>query len=50
MNILSCIAVANELNLDLDKVKNFLKKQDFLTGRGKINKISKYSKKFFFNR
>ena len=46
MNILSCIAVANELNLDLDKVKNFFKKQDFLTGRGKINKISKYSKKF----
>ena len=46
MNILSCIAVANELNLDLDKVKNFFKKQDFLRGRGKINKISKYSKKF----
>ena len=47
MNILACIAVINELNLDLNKVKEFFKNQVFLQGRGKINKISKFNKKFF---
>jgi len=47
MNILSCIAVMNELNLALYKVKNFFKNQTLLKGRGKINKINRFNKKFF---
>jgi len=47
MNILSCVAVMNELNLDLYKVKNFFKNQTLLKGRGKINKINRFNKKFF---
>ena len=47
MNILSCIAVVNELNLDLGNLKNFFKKQTLLKGRGKINKVSKFNKKFY---
>ena len=47
MNILSCVAVLNELNLDLQKVKNFFRNQTFLKGRGKINIINRFNKKFF---
>ena len=47
MNILSCICAMNELNLSLHKVKNFFKNQTFLKGRGKINKINRFNKKFF---
>jgi len=47
MNILSSISVMNELNLSLYKVKNFFKNQALLKGRGKINKINKFNKKFF---
>ncbi len=47
MNVLCCIAVMNELNLNLDKIKNFFKVHSFLRGRGKINKIAKFHKKFF---
>tara|TARA_B100002052_G_scaffold258791_1_gene250977 strand:+ start:5179 stop:8022 length:2844 start_codon:yes stop_codon:yes gene_type:complete len=47
MNILSSIAVINELNLDLHKIKNFFKNQNLLEGRGKINKITKSNKKFY---
>ena len=47
MNILSCIAVITELNLPLLKIKNFFKNQDFLKGRGKINRVSRFNKKFF---
>ena len=47
MNVLCCIAIINELNLALHKVKNFFKTQTFLAGRGKINKIKKFHKKFF---
>ena len=36
-----------ELNLNLDRAKNFFKYQAFLKGRGKINKVSKFNKKFF---
>ena len=37
----------NELNLSLYKVKNFFKNQALLKGRGKINKINRFNKKFF---
>ena len=47
MNILSCISVINELNLPLIKIKNFFKDKLLLKGRGKINKINKFNKKFF---
>ena len=47
MNILSCISVMNELNLPLHKVRNFFKNETLLKGRGKINKINKFNKKFF---
>ncbi len=47
MNILCCIAILQELNLSLDKAKNFFKSQTFLKGRGKINKVNKFNKKFF---
>jgi len=47
MNVLCCIATINELNLALYKIKNFFKAQTFLEGRGKINKIKKFGKKFF---
>ena len=47
INILCCIAILQELNLSLDKVKNFFKSQAFLKGRGKINKVNKFNKRFF---
>ena len=47
MNILSCISVIHELNLSLHKVKNFFNKQTLLKGRGKIDKIKRFNKKFF---
>ena len=47
MNILSCITVMNELNLPLYKIKNFFINQTLLKGRGKINKINRFNKKFF---
>jgi len=47
MNILSCIAVLYDLNLNLSRARNFFKNQTFLKGRGKINKITKFNKKFF---
>ncbi len=47
MNILSCVAVMNELNLSIYKAKNFFKDFHFLKGRGKISKINKFNKKFF---
>jgi len=47
MNILSCVAVLDELNLDLHKVKNFFKTQTLLQGRGKISKINMFNKNFF---
>ena len=47
MNILCCVAVLRELNLTLDRIKNFFKTQNFLEGRGKISKINRFYKKFF---
>ncbi len=47
MNIMSCILVIDELNLPLNKVKDFFKNKILLKGRGKINKINKFNKKFF---
>jgi len=47
MNILCCIAILRELNLSFEKVKDFFKNQVFLKGRGKINKINKFNKRFF---
>ena len=47
MNILSCVSVINELNLPLSEIQNFFKDEILLKGRGKINKINKFNKKFF---
>ena len=47
MNILSCVSVINELNLPLSYIQNFFKDKILLKGRGKINKINKFNKKFF---
>ena len=47
MNILCCVAVLSELNLNLKKINNFFKTLNFLEGRGKINKVNKFYKKFF---
>ena len=47
MNILSCITVLNELNLDLNNISDFFKKSNLLRGRGKVNMISRFNKKFF---
>jgi len=47
MNVLCCVAILRELNLSLDKVKSFFKNQPFLKGRGKINKVNKFNKRFF---
>tara|TARA_B100002051_G_scaffold260997_1_gene282055 strand:- start:1500 stop:2399 length:900 start_codon:yes stop_codon:yes gene_type:complete len=46
MNILCCIAVINVINLDLFKIRNYFKKQTLLQGRGKINKVNRFNKKF----
>ncbi len=47
MNILCSLAVLKELNLSLKKIKNFFQKQFVLKGRGKINEINKFNKKFY---
>ena len=47
LNILCCIAVLNELNLNLNKIKQFFKNQEFLNGRGKISRVKKFKKNFF---
>ena len=46
MNILCCIAALDCFNLDLNKIKNFFKRQALLKGRGKISKINMFNKKF----
>ena len=38
MNILNCIAILQDLNLNLEKAKYFFKNQSFLKGRGKLIK------------
>ena len=47
MNILCCITCIDNLDLPLDKTKGFFKIQTFLQGRGKIDKINKFDKRFF---
>ncbi len=47
MNVLSCISILNELNLSLFKIKDFFKNKIPLKGRGDINVINKFNKKFF---
>ncbi len=47
MNILCCLTIIEELNLGLEKIKNFFQKNYTLKGRGKINKVKKFNKKFF---
>ena len=47
MNVLSCISILNELNLSLFKIKDFFKNKIPLKGRGDINIINKFNKKFF---
>jgi len=47
MNILCCLTVLNELNLSLDYVTNYFQHQTFLKGRGRINKVKKFNKKFY---
>ena len=45
-NILASVAVINELNLDLQKIKKIIKNYIPTEGRGKIHLISRYNKKF----
>ena len=47
MNILNCIAILQDLNLNLEKAKYFFKNQSFLKGRGKINKVKNFNKIFY---
>ena len=47
MNILCCLTIIEELNLGLEEIKNFFQKNYTLKGRGKINKVKKFNKKFF---
>ena len=47
MNILCCLAVLKELNLNFIKIKNIFKDQMPLQGRGKIHRIKKFQKEFF---
>ncbi len=47
MNILNCIAILQDLNLNLNKAKYFFKNQKFLKGRGKINKVKNFNKSFY---
>ena len=47
MNILCCLTVIEELNLGFEEIKNFFQKNYPLKGRGKINKVKKFNKKFF---
>ena len=47
MNILSCLAILQELDLNPSKIKSFFKNKTLLKGRGKINKVKKFNKKFF---
>ena len=45
-NILSSIALLQELNLDIDKIINNFRKYEPIEGRGKIHNIRRYRKKF----
>ena len=47
MNVLCCVAVLNELGLNLRNIKNFFNIQKPLKGRGKIKKVNKFGKSFF---
>ena len=46
LNILSTLAVLNELKIELVKVQNLFKLAEPLEGRGKIYKINRYKKNF----
>ena len=47
MNILCSLAVISELDLNLNKLRSFFQSQTALKGRGKINLVKKFDKKFF---
>ncbi len=47
MNIMSCLSVLKELDLNLIKVKSFFKNKTLLKGRGKINRVKKFNKSFY---
>ena len=47
MNILCCLAVLFDFNLNVKNIKNFFKNQKPLKGRGKIKKVKKFGKTFF---
>ena len=46
LNILCCITLLKILNLNLNKVQNFLKKLSSLSGRGKIHIVKRFKKRF----
>ena len=45
-NILSALALLEELNLDLSKIKKSLKSYELTEGRGKIHNVRRYNKRF----
>ena len=45
-NLLSALALLEELNLDLSKIKKSLKSYELTEGRGKIHNVRRYNKKF----
>ena len=47
MNILCCLAILSEFNLPIKKINNFFTNYYPPNGRGQINKVKKYNKKFY---
>ena len=45
-NILSALALLEELNLDFSKIKKSLKSYELTEGRGKIHNVRRYNKRF----
>ena len=46
LNILCCLTLLKNLNLNLNKVKNVFKNLNSLSGRGKIHVVERFKKKF----
>ena len=46
LNILCCLTLLENLNLDLNKIRNFFKNINSLSGRGKIHSVKRFKKKF----
>ena len=47
MNILCCLAVLSDFNLNTKNIQKFFKNQKPLKGRGKIKKVKRFGKTFY---